>query len=141
VPNEHRLYGRKAALFDVAGKEIDIEGFVADCRKDERRILADDEIGLVIYVGDLNVFTVSGLGDPRTGAPPPHPSGRWLKKVSQISQMRFPAPSVRHQIGSVVVSVSEDSVFVIVEKDRVRKVRGADLKKGMILATGEKVFW
>ena len=102
---------------------------------------ADDEIGLVLFVGDLDVYTLSALADPNTGLPSSNPSGRWLKKVSQITQPRFAAPSVRHQIGSVVASYSADSAFVVIENGRIRKVRGEDLTKGMVLATGEKVFW
>jgi hypothetical protein len=126
-------------MLDSHGGEIDLEKFVEDHRKDEKRVLADDEIGLVLYVGDLDVFTVSALADPETGVP--HPVGTYLKKVSQISQVRFPAPSVRHQIGSVVASFSADTPFLVAEDGRIRKVRADDLSKGMILASGEKVFW
>lgn len=34
------------------------------CRTQPERILADDEIGFVAYVGDMNIFSVSGLGNP-----------------------------------------------------------------------------
>lgn len=138
MTSSHRLTAR-ATLLDSHGGEIDLEKFVEDHRKDEKRVLADDEIGLVLYVGDLDVFTVSALADPETGVP--HPIGTYLKKVSQISQVRFPAPSVRHQIGSVVASFSADTPFLVAEDGRIRKVRADDLSKGMILASGEKVFW
>ncbi len=141
MTGSYRIIGSQAVLLDSHGREIDLERFVAECRKDERRVLADDEIGLVLFVGDLDVYTLSALADPFTGTPGPHPEDRWLKKVSEITQPRFAAPSVRHQIGSVVASYSADAVFLVVEKGRIRKVRGENLTKGMILATGEKVFW
>ncbi len=141
MTSSYRIIGSKAVLLDSHGQEIDLEKLVTECRKDERRVLADDEIGLVLFVGDLDVYTLSALADPNTGLPSSNPSGRWLKKVSQITQPRFAAPSVRHQIGSVVASYSADSAFVVIENGRIRKVRGEDLTKGMVLATGEKVFW
>lgn len=141
MTSSYRIIGSKTVLLDSRGHEIDIGQLVAECRKDERRVLADDEIGLVLFVDDLDVYTVSALGDTDTGMPLPGPNRRWLKKVSQITQPRFTAPSVRHQIGSVVASYSADSVFVVIEDGRIRKVRGEDLTKGMILASGEKVFW
>jgi len=41
----------------------------------------------------------------------------------------------------VVKSLSADSVFVIRDGDALRKVRAIDLKPGMVLRTGEKVYW
>jgi hypothetical protein len=49
--------------------------------------------------------------------------------------------SVRRQIGSVVKTLSSESVFVIKDGDALRKVKAQDLKAGMILHTGEKVYW
>jgi len=110
------------------------------CRSDPNRILADDEVGLVVYTGDLDVFAVSGVGHPETGDAPPHPEGQWVQKVKQLSRVRF-GKTVRRQIGSVVRTLSADSVFLIRDENIIRKVKAADLKPGMVLRTGEKVYW
>jgi|GEM_PF-1431875 len=120
-------------------ERIDGDELIESCRKDANRILADDEVGLVVYVGDLDVHAVSGLGDPRTGDAP-HDRGRWVQKVNQISIKRF-SGTVRRQIGSVVRTLANDSVFVIRENEKLRKIKAKDLKPGMVLSTGEKVYW
>jgi len=102
--------------------------------------LADDEVGLVVYVGDMDIYSISALGHPETGSPPADPSGHWAQRVSEISVVRF-GESVRRQIGSVVKTLSADSVLIIQDGDNLRKVRAADLKPGMILHSGEKVYW
>lgn len=121
-------------------ERIDFDDLVEQCRKDEHRILADDDVGIILYVGDLDVHTVTGVGHPKTGEAPPDPNGQWVQKVNQISVKRF-GSTVRHQIGSVVRTLASDSVFVVRENETVRKVKASDLKPGMILDTGEKVFW
>jgi hypothetical protein len=103
-------------------------------------MLVDDEVGLVMYIGDLEIYAVTGLGHPETGDPPPDASGYWVQKVNEVSVVRF-GTSVRRQIGSVVKSLAADSVFVIRDGDALRKVRAIDLKPGMVLRTGEKVYW
>jgi hypothetical protein len=122
-------------------QRISIDGLVKKVRSEPRRVLADDEIGLIVYVGDLDVYIVTGLGDPVTGAPPSEQNGFFVKKVSQLSVPRFPADALRHQIGSAVVSVSADAVFLINSGSHTKKVRGDKLKAGMVLITGEKVYW
>ncbi len=102
--------------------------------------IADDEVGFVAYVGDMDIFTISGLGHPVTGAPSPHERGHWVQKVSEISIVRF-GESIRRQIGSVVKTMATDSIFVIRDGDILRKVKAKDLKPGMVLHTGEKVYW
>jgi len=121
-------------------ERIDFDELVERCRKDANRILADDDVGIVVYVGDLDIHTITGVGHPITGDAPPDPTGHWVQKVNQISVKRF-GSTVRHQIGSVVRTLASDSVFVVRENETVRKVKAADLKPGMILDTGEKVYW
>jgi hypothetical protein len=130
----------KPILFNARRERVDVEALIDRCRSDPNRILADDEVGLVVYVGGLDIYSVSALGHPETGTPPPDPSGHWAPKVNEISVIRF-GESVRRQIGSVVKTLSSDSVLVIRDRDSLRKVRAADLKPGMILRSGEKVYW
>ncbi len=130
----------KPVLIDNRGNQIDVDDLTERCRREPNRILADDEVGLVIYVGDLDVFAVSGLGHPATGQAPPHPDGRWVQKVKELSVVRF-GSSVRRQIGSVVRTVPADGVFHIRDGNGTRKVKAADLKPGMVLRTGEKIYW
>jgi hypothetical protein len=130
----------KPILINSKKERVDVEALIDKCRSDSNRILADDEVGLVVYVGDLDIYSVSALGHPETGNPPADPSGHWAQKVNEISVIRF-GESVRRQIGSVVKTLSADSVLVIRDGDSLRKVRAADLKPGMILRSGEKVYW
>ncbi len=129
----------RPVLINSKRERIDVDELIERCRTDSSRILADDEVGLVVYVGDLDIYAVSGLGHPETGEPPPD-SGRWVQKVNEVSRVRF-GSRVRHQIGSVVKTLSADSVFVIQDEDRLLKVKAKDLKPGMVLRTGEKVLW
>lgn len=130
----------KPILINSKRERIDVDALVESCRSDRNRILADDEVGLVVYVGDMDIYSVSALGHPGTGNPSSVPKGHWAQKVNEISIIRF-GESVRRQIGSVVKTLSADSVLVIREGESLRKVRAADLKPGMILRTGEKVYW
>jgi hypothetical protein len=130
----------KPILVNAKRERVDIDHLIERHRSDPNRILVDDEVGLVMYVGDLDIYAVTGLGHPETGDPPTDPSGYWAQKVNEVSVVRF-GTSVRRQIGSVVKSLSGDSVFVIRDGDALRKVKAIDLKPGMVLRTGEKVFW
>lgn len=130
----------KPILINSRRERIDIDRLIERCRSDPNRILADDEVGLVVYVGDLDVFVITGLGHPETGDAAPDAHGHWVQKVKEFTVVRF-GTTVRRQIGSVVKTLSADSVFVIREGDIVRKVKAADLKGGMVLRTGEKVYW
>jgi hypothetical protein len=130
----------KPILINSKDERVDVDALIDSCRSEPNRILADDEVGLVVYVGDLDIYSISALGHPETGNPPPDPSGHWAQKVNEISVIRF-GESVRRQIGSVVKTLSADSVLVIRDGDSLRKVRAADLKAGMILRSGEKVYW
>ena len=130
----------KPVLVNSKHERVDVDELIEACRSDPNRILADDEVGLVAYVGDLDVYSVSALGHPETGSPGPSSGGQWVQKVNEVSIIRFGA-SVRRQIGSVVKTLSADSVMVIRDGDSLRKVRAADLKPGMMLRSGEKVYW
>jgi hypothetical protein len=130
----------RPVLINSKHERIDVDELVEHCRSNPNRILAEDEIGLVVYVGDMDIFAVSGLGHPATGDPPTDMSGHWVQKVNQVSVARF-GSSVRRQIGSVVKTLSADSVFVIRDGDSLLKVKAKDLRPGMILRTGEKVYW
>lgn len=113
---------------------------IQQCRSDPNRILADDEVGLVVYVGDLDIYSLARMGHPVTGHVIGESDAYWTQKINEISLIRF-GDAVRRQIGSVVRSVSADSVFVVREGDKLRKVTAKDLKPGMTLRTGEKVYW
>lgn len=128
-------------LFDSNHEKVDVNILIEICMKDPKRILADDELGVVVYVGDLGIYRVSGLADPKTGQPPPDSNGHWGQPIIQISRVRFPERIVRHQIGSVVMSITADSVFLIRDEERIRKISAGDLEKGMVLHTGEKIYW
>ncbi len=130
----------KPVLIDSRGQQIDIDELVERCRLERNRVLADDEVGTVVYVGDLDVFTVTGLGHPGTGEASPHFDGRWVQKVKEFSIVRF-GTSVRRQIGSVIRTLPADSVFHVRDGNGTRKVKAGDLKPGMVLRTGEKVYW
>lgn len=112
------------------GEIVDIDVLIDEIRKDSKRILVDDEIGIVIYTADLNYYSarpqMNGLIE--------------YSKINQIAKPRFSTPLIRRQIGSVVSSVSSDTVFLIKVDNFIKKVRADKLKKGMILISGEKVY-
>lgn len=117
-------------LVDNAGKSIVVDELVERLRSDESRVLADDAIGLVIYVGDLEIYELIPID---TGE-------HFARPVTQISRPRFPTRILRKQIGARVMSITSDAVFVIREGDTLKKVRAEKLTPGMMLASGEKVF-
>jgi len=127
-------------LFNGKHERVDVDELIDTYKKDPKRILADDEIGTVVYVGDLEIYRLSGLAHPKTGEPQSSDGG-YLQKVVEISTVRFPARIIRRQIGSVVMSITSDSVFLVHDGMFIRKIRGEDLTKGMVLATGERIFW
>jgi hypothetical protein len=45
-------------LVDSAGKTVDVDAFVERLWREPDRILADDEVGLVLYVGDLGIYSL-----------------------------------------------------------------------------------
>jgi hypothetical protein len=123
-PNEQLL------LVDSNGKTIVTNQLVERLLRDRSRVLADDEVGLVIYVGDLDIYELK-----------PTETGEFLaQRLTQVSRPRFPVEILRKQIGARVFSVTADAVFVVRDGDTLRKVRAEKLAPGMVLASGEKVF-
>ena len=117
-------------LVDSNGTQIDVDELIEKLGGDKAKVLADDEVGLIIYVGDLDYYNLI-----------PIETGEFLAQpVTQVSRPRFPANTLRKQIGARVFSVTEDAVFVIREGSSLRKVRAGNLEPGMVLASGEKVF-
>lgn len=124
VPSEQIL------LVDSNGNSIDIDALVEKIRNEPERILADDEVGFVIYVGGLRIYNLK-----------PTDGGDFLAQpVTEISRPRFSSRVIRKQIGPTVLSVTSDAVFVVREGKTLKKVRAEKLEPGMVLATGEKVY-
>jgi hypothetical protein len=117
-------------LIDSDGNPIGIEALVERLRREPERILADDEVGLVFYVGDLGIYSMK-----------PTDGGEFLAQpVTEISRPRFSQPVLRKQIGPTVLSVTADSVFVVRDGNTLKKVRAEKLEPGMVLASGVKVY-
>lgn len=79
-------------LVDSEGKLIAVDEFIEKVRQDESRVLADDEVGLVVYVGDLGIYEMTPT---ETGEFLAHP-------VTQVSRPRFAVRILRRQIGARV---------------------------------------
>jgi len=117
-------------LVDSAGKIVDVDAFVERYRREPERILADDEVGLVLYVADLGIYSLK-----------PTDSGTFLAQpLTEISRPRFSPRVLRKQIGATVLSVTADAVFVVKDQNALKKVRADKLEPGMVLASGEKVY-
>lgn len=107
-----------------------MDELIEDLRRDDSRVLADDELGLIVYVGDLGIYELT-----------PTETGEFLgRPVTQVSRPRFPVRILRKQIGARVFSVTADAVFVVRDGALLKKVRAEKLEPGMVLASGEKVF-
>ncbi len=117
-------------LINSNGKEIDIDELFNSYSDESDRVLANDEIGTIIYTADLDVFSLEVTS---TGHLIP-------KKVNQLSRCRFGTSIIRLQIGGKIASYSSDTIFQVKKDDYVIKVRADKLKKGMVLSTGEKVY-
>ena len=65
-------------------KELTLMNLLILAGKIRRQILADDEIGTVVYVGDLEIYRLSGLAHPTTGELQ-NSDGQW-QKVIEISE-------------------------------------------------------
>jgi hypothetical protein len=117
-------------LVDRHGQRIDLDAFVERLRSEPERVLIDDQIGFVAYVGDLDVYNLT-----------PTDNGEFLaQKVNEISRPRFSTRLLRKQIGAAVLSVTADAVFVIRDGDTLKKIRADKLEPGMVLANGDKVY-
>ena len=117
-------------LINSNGKEIDIDELFNSYSDESDRVLANDEIGTIIYTADLDVFSLEVTSN-----------GQLIpKKVNQLSKCRFGTSIIRLQIGGKIVTYSSDTIFHVKKDDYVIKVRADKLKKGMVLSTGEKVY-
>jgi cytochrome P450 len=122
--------GEQVILVDSEGQSVGIDALVDRLRNEPQRVLADDEIGVVIYVADLGLYNLK-----------PTESGDFLAQpVTEISRARFSTQVLRKQIGATVLSVTADAVFVVRDGEALRKVRAEKLEPGMVLANGEKVY-
>ena len=117
-------------LIDKDGNKISINEIFEQYGNDQKRILADDEIGKCLYVGDLEYYSVTQLPNKQY----------FYQKLKEVRLSRFNKGLIRHQIGATVLSVTLDTVFLIKKDNHIIKLRAEDLKKGMILVTGEKVY-
>jgi hypothetical protein len=117
-------------LVDSDGRAVDVDTLVERLRKEPQRTLVDDEVGVVIYVGDLGIYSLK-----------PTESGDFLAQaVTEISRPRFSTRILRKQIGATVLSVTADAVFVVRDGNTLKKVRAEKLEAGMVLANGDKVY-
>jgi len=117
-------------LVDSDGHPVDVDALIERLRGDSQRTLADDEVGMVVYVGDLGIYSLK-----------PTESGDFLaQQVTEISRPRFSTRVLRKQIGATVLSVTADAVFVVREGNTLKKVRAEKLEPGMVLANGDKVY-
>jgi hypothetical protein len=124
------LPAEQLMLVDSAGRPVEVDGLIEQLRGEPQRVLADDEVGVVIYVGDLGIYSLK-----------PTESGAFLAQpVTEISRPRFSTRVLRKQIGATVLSVTADAVFVVRDGNALKKVRAEKLEPGMILASGEKVY-
>jgi len=122
----------KDNLFLINGKaeELDIDELFHRHGNDSKRMLVDDEIGTVLYTADLDIYFLDIT-----------PNGELIpKKVNEIKRSRFSTSIIRIQIGGKISSYSADTIFLVKKDDYVIKVRADKMKKGMVLATGEKVY-
>jgi len=117
-------------LVGADGERLELDALVEKLRNDPKRVLADDEVGIVLYVGGMGIYSLT-----------PTDGGKFLaQSVTEISRPRFSMRILRKQIGATVLSVTADKVFLVRDGDHYKKVRAEKLKLGMILANGERVF-
>lgn len=112
------------------GQPVEVDTLIERLRGEPKRILADDEVGLIFYVGGLGIYSLK-----------PTEGGEFLAQpVTEISRPRFSSRVLRKQIGATVLSVTADAVFVVRDGSTLKKVRAEKLEPGMVLASGEKVY-
>ena len=117
-------------LVDSDGQPVEVDALVERLRGEPQRTLADDEVGVVVYVGDLGIYSLK-----------PTETGAFLAQpVTELSRPRFSTRVLRKQIGATVLSVTADAVFVVRDGNALKKVRAENLEPGMILANGDKVY-
>lgn len=100
-------------LVDSDGQAVEIDALVERLRNEPQRVLADDEIGLVLYVGGLGLYNLK----------PTESEAFLAQPVTEISRARFSTEVLRKQIGATVLSVTADAVFVVREGRVLKKVR------------------
>ena len=117
-------------LVSKDGEDVHIDELIERLRLEPKRVLADDEVGLILYVGDLDIYDLK-----------PTAGGEFLAQlVTEISRPRSATRMLRRQIGASMISVTADAIFVIRIGDTLKKVRAENLEAGMMLASGEKVY-
>ena len=117
-------------IIDSEGGVVEIDSLMEKYEQDINRILVDDEIGRVLYIGDLEYYSLK-----------PMPDGNYLaQKLLQVRRARYSTSLIRKQIGATVLSITSDTVFLVKEDDYIKKVRADKLEKGMVLVSGEKVL-
>jgi hypothetical protein len=73
------LPAEQLMLVDSAGRPVEVDGLIEQLRGEPQRVLADDEVGVVVYVGDLGIYSLK-----------PTESGAFLAQpVTEISRPRF----------------------------------------------------
>ena len=117
-------------IIDILGNPIDIDELINNLIHNNERVLVNDEIGIIIYVADLELFSLKYLDNSLILA----------EKIFQIKRNRYGTKLVRHQIGNSIYSMTSDTIFLIKEDDYIRKIRAESLQPGMILKSGEKVY-
>ena len=117
-------------VVDSKGQRVDLDVLVERLRAERQRVLVDDAVGLVVYVGGLGLYSLK-----------PTENGDYMAQpMTEIHRPRFSMRVLRKQIGATVLSVTADAVFVVREARTLKKVRAENLEPGMVLASGEKVF-
>jgi intein/homing endonuclease len=117
-------------IIDKNGHRITIDEIFERYGNEEKRIIADDEIGKCLYVGDLEYYSAKELSNKQY----------ICQRLNEVRSSRFSTELIRRQIGGTVLTMTADTVFLVKKDDHIIKVRAEDLKKGMILGTGEKVY-
>lgn len=122
--------GGQIILVDSEGRRLDIDAVVDQVRREPGRVLVDDDVGLVLYVGGLGLYNLSATD-----------TGEFLAQpVTELSRPRFSTRVIRRQIGATAFSMTTDAVFVVRDGGTLKKIRAEKLEPGMVLASGEKVY-
>lgn len=117
-------------IVDSTGQRVDLDALIEKLRVDGQRLLVDDAVGVVAYVGGLGLYSLK-----------PTDSGEFLAQpITELSRPRFSMRVLRKQIGATVLTVTADAVFVVRDGNAFKKMRAEKLVPGMVLASGEKVF-
>ncbi|MDH1674465.1 hypothetical protein [Comamonas aquatica] len=124
VPSEQLI------IVDSLGQQVDLDTLIEELRAQGQRVLVDDAVGVVVYVGGLGLYNLKPTG-----------SGDFLAQpLTEIHRPRFSMRVLRKQIGATVLSITADAIFVVRDGDTLKKVRAEKLIPGMVLSSGEKVY-